>query len=218
MIDHHAVLLAARNRLLGVEVCTTGATTLTATGTGFTRAAGSFITDGFKVGMEVVPTGFADNTPAVILSVSALAITLRSTRTAETAAGGRTLTVGIPPYRVWENTDFEPVDDRWFIDEDYIPGPTEQFTIGPQGHLEHAPIYVVKVFGISGSGVGALYDVTKEILGVFPPRYTMTLADSTVVRVRSQPAPYSSQLMQVDPGRAVVTVSIPLLVRTTNPV
>jgi hypothetical protein len=51
--------LALRGRVLTLSVATTGTTSLAATATGYTRAAGSFVTDGFKPGMEVLAAGFA---------------------------------------------------------------------------------------------------------------------------------------------------------------
>ena len=57
---------------------TTGTTTLDATGTGFSRASGSFVTDGFEVGQMVVSSGFAAsgfNGFSVITAVDALTMT-----------------------------------------------------------------------------------------------------------------------------------------------
>lgn len=53
----------------------TGVTTISATATGFSRASGSFLTDGFAVGQTVVSTGFAGsgfNGKSIVTSVSAL--------------------------------------------------------------------------------------------------------------------------------------------------
>ena len=57
---------------------TTGAITVAAAGKTFTRAAGSFVTDGFAVGQEIITTNFvtgANNGSFIITAVSALVIT-----------------------------------------------------------------------------------------------------------------------------------------------
>lgn len=53
----------------------TGVTTIDATATGFSRASGSFLTDGFRVGMLVVSSGFVGsgfNGKSVVTAVNAL--------------------------------------------------------------------------------------------------------------------------------------------------
>lgn len=65
--------------------------TLAATTTGFTRASGSFITDGFVNGMWLTPSGFSDNQISLITNVTALAITVAEPRLAEGSAAGRNL-------------------------------------------------------------------------------------------------------------------------------
>lgn len=57
---------------------TTGVITIAAAGKTFTRAAGSFITDGFAVGQEIITTNFvtgANNGSFIITAVTALVIT-----------------------------------------------------------------------------------------------------------------------------------------------
>lgn len=62
------------------------------------RAAGSFITDGYRPGDIVAPTGFANsvnNAPYQVITVAALSLTLadpNATIITEAAAGGRTIT------------------------------------------------------------------------------------------------------------------------------
>ena len=73
MIDHLAALLALRGRALTLSVATTGSTSLSATTTGYARAAGSFITDGLVVGAEITASGFttpANNGQGVVTAVT----------------------------------------------------------------------------------------------------------------------------------------------------
>lgn len=218
-MDDLEVLLALRAHLTNVVVATTGLVTLTATATGFTRSAGSFVADGFYRGMEVVPFGFTDNTPAVIQSMTASTVTIIGSRPAEAAGAGRSLTVGIPAQRGWENTSIAFLDNRWFIDEDYLPGIPFKETIGKRGMITYGPQYILKIYGIAGYGVTAMYTVSKAILDAFMPHTEVaTMGDGYVLRVGSEPGPYRGQALPVqdDPGHTVVVITIPLLKRIQN--
>jgi hypothetical protein len=87
MLNHLAALIACRTRLATLEVCTTGTTTLEATATGFVRLAGSFVTDGFQVGMEVLPAGFTSTARQVVKNVAALTLTVEGTPSASLNTG-----------------------------------------------------------------------------------------------------------------------------------
>ena len=215
MLDEHLTLLALRNRLLTVEFSSTGTVTLAATGNGFTRATGSFVTDGLAKGMEVTPVGFTDNTVGVIQSVTALTITLKNARPVEAASSGRSLSVKIPELRAWENESLSPNNERWHLEEEYISGPNVQDTIGALGHMSHNPIYINKIYGLPDVGAQALYKMAGAILDVFQPRLALTLSNGTVVRVRAMPAPERGQVLY-DDGNPVVVVTIPLWARTQN--
>ncbi len=81
-----------------VEAGSTGSTTLAATATGYSRPAGDFIADGFRVGMPINATGFGiatNNGPSTITAVTATDLTVTKPGTplaAEAAAAGRTIT------------------------------------------------------------------------------------------------------------------------------
>lgn len=89
---------------------TTGLTTLNATATGYTRDAGSFLDDGFKIGQSVITSGFAGaglNGTSTITSVSELEIVtepLDGTHGVEVGAGAETITaaeeIHIPRSRI----------------------------------------------------------------------------------------------------------------------
>lgn len=191
-------------------------TGLAATATGYTRTAGSFLTDGFAPGMEVTPAGFAANPVSVITAVNATTLTVKDARAVEAVATGRSLSVALPVGRAWENRAYDPTTGSPWIEEDYLPGPMRQTTIGPRGTLEATPQYVVKVYGSAGTGVGGLYGYADALLTLFAPRTSMTLTNGDVLRVRTDPAPYRSQLQQVEPGWAAVVVTIPLRLETAN--
>lgn len=217
MIDHRAALLALRTKALTTSVVTTGSATLTATATGFTRASGSFVTDGFLVGMEVTGTGFtlsANNGAHVVTAVATLTLTCSAT-SAESAATA-TLAVGLPSARAWENIDFTPTAGAWYVEEDYLPGPAAQVTLGNYGQVETFPTYVLKLYGPSKVGVGALYALADAVLDAFVPRTAMTLSTGDTLVVRTDPAPFRGQLLQADGGWAVVSVTVPCRSRSPN--
>lgn len=222
MLDHRDVLLTVRKQVRTVQVASTGVTTLAATGTGFTRAAGSFIDDGFTHGMEVVPAGFGDNGIRIISSVSEQTITLMDAdvdpRPEEAADAGRSLTVGIPPLQAWENVGIDPPDDRWFVEEDYIPGPSTYMSATEKGIVQHQPMYVLRLYGIADIGVTAIFEVSGSILKMFPPHLALTLSDGNHIRVRGNPAPYRGQVLPGEAGRARVAITIPLWAQTVNPI
>jgi hypothetical protein len=216
VIDHLANVLALRAQAIGMSaVASTGSTTLTATTTAYTRAAGSFITDGFLVGMEVVPAGFATNTPRIVATVSALSMTVVGSLTAEASGAGRSLTVGFPPLRAWENSEFGPTANRWYVEEDYLPGPGAIQTLGAMAQLQYEPMYVLRLYGIANTGIGALYKVSGAILNRFAPGYSMAVGSDSL-RVRTNPAPYRGQVMSATNGHARTTITIPLRLRTAN--
>jgi len=236
VIDHRALHLAARARALTVEVVTTGATTLAATATGYTRSAGSFLDDGFAVGMEVTASGFgtaANNGTGVIDAVSALAMSVTPytvtadssangytvtarTLVAENAASGRTLAVGLPALRAYENVRFAPVTDRPYVEEEYLPGGAPfKATLGAFGELEVRPSYVLRCYGPDGTGLSALRRLTDALTTHFAPNTPLTVGSDTAL-VRSDTGPFPSPLQRTDDGWAVITLTIPLRLRTRN--
>lgn len=215
MISETAMQLALRAKALTLTVATTGTMSLAATTTGYARTTGSFVTDGFAAGMELVPSGFATNTRRVITAVTALAITVSDTLTAEAAAGGRSLTVGLPSQRAWENVAFQPTAGIPWVREEFLPGPTSQVTIGPQGELEATPMYAIYVNVPEETGLtGKRYVDALRVL--FAPRTAITLPSGDVLRVRSDTGPYAGQLQQSQPGFATQPLTIPLRLRTAN--
>ena len=216
MINHHDVLLKCRNQLLTTQAATTGSTTLVATENGFTRSAGDFVADGFVSGMEVKPAGFTDNSAGLISTVTSTTITLRGTRAAQPSGSGRTLSVEIPELRGWSNLEVDPITDRWYIEEEYLPGPSRQTSVGTLGDMDHLPVYLTRLFSPQNIGVSALSKLADAILDTFAPRYAMTLADGNILRVRSNPGPERSQVLRDDDGFAYTLVTIPLWGRTRN--
>jgi hypothetical protein len=215
VIDEIAMQLALRDWAKTLVVATTGVLALAATASGYTRTTGSFLDDGFWPGMEITPAGFIANAPRVITDVSALVITVSGAVTPEAVAGGRALTVGLPSSRAWENKGFEPTPGVPWVREEFLPGPTTQVTLGPQGELESTPMYALHVHLPADSGLAPKRYV-QALRALFAPRTAIPLANGDVLRVRSDTGPYPGQLQQSQPGFAVQPFTIPLRIRSFN--
>jgi hypothetical protein len=221
MLDRKAAILACRNLLATLSVCTTGSTTLVATATGYTRPAGSFVDDGFEVGMEILPAGFATNTRQVIKNVVAGTILTESAVTAEASGGSRSLTVGQPEYRAYTNVKYDPKQaaGRPYTEEEWLPGTSTVTGLGPGARIIHNPIYVVKLYGLSEKGEAALAAYSDAILLLFKPNTSIATSASQVLEVKTLTPPFSSGITNPSslPGRALVTVTVPLWAQTTIP-
>lgn len=218
MINHYDYHIAMRTKALTLSLATTGSLSLSASTSGYARSGGSFITDGFFVGMEVAGTGFGtagNNDPKVITAVTASNLTCPGC-TAETAASGRTLAVGLPALRGWENVAMSPVTGRPYVIEQYIPGPVSRETVGPLGELEVRPMYSLVVFTPANTGLAAAAKYADAITALFPPGLALTATNADILRVRGDVGPFRGQLAQHSPGWAFVPVTIPFRVRTTN--
>jgi hypothetical protein len=218
MIDHLAYQLALRTKLQTLSLVTTGSISLAATTAGYSRTTGSFLTDGFAVGMEVTATGFSqsDNTAAkTITGVTALTMSCTGC-VAEGAAAGRTLTVGLPEVVAWENIPAVPITGRPYITEQYLPGPFARESLGALGRFEARPMYVIGLHGVPNTGLTAIATYADGLLTLFAPGTQITADNGDILRVRSDTGPFRGQLVNNEPGWAFIPVTVPLRVRTTN--
>jgi hypothetical protein len=221
MLDHKAGRLACRNLLATLSVCTTGSTTLVATTTGYTRPAGSFVDDGFEVGMEILPAGFATNTRQVIKNVVAGTILTEGTVAAQASGSGRSLTVGQPEYRAYTNIKYDPKQaaGRPYTEDDWLPGISTVTGTGDGATIIHEPIFVAKIYGLSERGTAALDAYSDSILTLFRPNLSIATSASQILKVKTITPPYKSGITNPSslPGRALVTVTVPLWAQTTIP-
>lgn len=230
MIDEPMMQMAMRSRAMTLSFVTTGSISLAATAMGYVRTTGSFWDDGLWPGMEVVAAGFANNGPAVITKVDPLTIeakrvistTVNGVTTVslvappvESAAGGRSLTVGLPSLRAWENVKFEPTPGIPWVREEFLPGPVAQVTVGPNGELEVLPQWLLHVNLPAETGL-TLKRYVNALRVLFAPRTPIALTNGDVLRVRSDTAPFPSQLQQSQPGFAEQLFTVPLRLRTPN--
>ena len=210
---------AIRTQLLTMEAATTGSISLAATSAGFVRTTGSFITDGFEPGMELAATGFStgsNNDDWTIDTVLALTLAV-SGLTTDGAASSRTLTVGLPAGRAWENISFDPVTGSPWFEEDYLSGPSSQLTAGTTAAtLNVDPLYVAKVYVPENRGVGAVNRYADAILAAFKSNTSLTLTNGDKLDVRLNPGPFRGQMIHDRAGWVVVPVTVPLTLLTLN--
>jgi hypothetical protein len=216
MADMDAVDIAFRTRCAALVVCTTGSTTLEATAGGYARSSGSFLTDGFAVGMEVTPSGFTQTTPSLITAVSALAMSVSGGRTVQTSGSGRTLSVGFPALRGYDNTRVEPITGRHYVETELVPAPTRLLTFPADGGTrEDTGIFVVRWYGIADTGAKGLRQCLDALSALFRPGSTLPAGTDTV-RVRADSGPFASTITQRPGGFALVVFTIPWRVYRAN--
>jgi hypothetical protein len=208
-VDQHAQQLAIRAHVLGVVVAT-AAGTLGCTGAKYTRTEGSFVADGFAVGMEVVAAGFTGsaNGLAVVARVSDTELTVGRSLPTLAAGGGRTLTAGLPESAAWENTVLEPKPGRPFVEEEFLAGPLFQRGAGPGGVMESRPTYVLKVHVPASTGEAAARRYASALVRHFTPRQQIAVGDGSVLQVRADAGPIAGQLLPSRPGWVALAVTV----------
>jgi hypothetical protein len=210
--------VAFRTRMETLVVVTTTVTTLSATTQGYARTTGSFITDGFSVGMEVVPTGFTQTTPGVISAVSAQRLTIAGGRTSAAAATGRSLVVGLPTTRFFENTraDTSTLTGRVYIETEILEQPAQMISATRDGWKEERGLYVVRWYGISNTGAKGLRECVDALKALFTPGTYFSTADGEAVQVRTDVTPFVSGIQQRASGHALATLTVPYRVFRRN--
>jgi len=210
MISNSAAHIALRNRARSLVVATTGSMSLAQTTTGFSRASGSFVTDGFVAGMELVPAGFSTIVVGIITDVQALTMAVTGTRAAIAAAGSRSLTVGLPTLRAFENQIFTPDPLRPYVVEEYSPSTSEMVGYPDAGStIKETGDYFLTWHGLTaagaitgGFGAAALRQCVDALKLLFAPG-TILVAGAHTVRVRRNPAPQTGQIIPLATGAAL---------------
>lgn len=234
MISPFDCQMALRNRALGLVIATTGAATLAATATGFTRDAGSFLDDGFVPGMEICSAGWnssANNGTGVVSGVTDLALTVsmfaiatvagvqtitRPATVVEAADVGRTIVAGLPSQRAWENKELIPGATIPYVEEDFIPA-THRIVTAPAdgGLVEETGLYVLKWYGVPNIGIAALRKSSFALAKLYAPG-TNLAAGTDVVTMRGDTAVQSGQILQLSTGWAALVLTVPWRARSRN--
>jgi hypothetical protein len=216
MVDHTSMKLAMRAYAKTLVVATTGVMSLSATATGYARAAGDFRADGFAVGMEVLPAGFGVNTPRQIVNVTALTLDVDGGNIVQPAAGGRSLIVGLPSIRAFGNVTFKSTPGRTYFEEQYVPGPTQLITVGPGGIIKLTPMYAGLFYVPDDTGDLAQSRYGDAFTKLFAPRTAIAMPNGDILRVREDVGPFPGQLLPAETGFSVMTVTVPFWIQTSN--
>ena len=222
VLDLALARAAFRTRAEALVVATTGSATLSATLTGYARASGSFITDGFVVGQDVTPSGFTLSGVAnagLITKVEALLLTIDGGRTAQTSGSGRSLVSGIPTMRAYQNAGtFTPIARRPYIVEGLPGGGSKVQTIpGRTGRFQQDGILVWTWAGVAGTGTSAIDKGMTALMARFSPFTRLPLSDGTDIDMLWSPGPTIGDLVNMD-GFARRTVQLPWRASTRNAV
>lgn len=219
-VHHDLVQAAGRAKALTLQVCTTGTMDLAATTTGYARATGSFISDGFEPGMQITPLGFVANTVDTILAVATLTLTTKSSRSAESSASGRSITVGLPSDFPDDVEFFEPSVGVPWAEEVYLPGPQIKKTLGTFGQIELEPQYGVRVHVPAKMGTEngsrAARKYADALCNHFAMNTTLVLDNTDVARVRGDVGPFPSSTLPTRPGFVGKLTTFPLRLLTQN--
>jgi len=217
MINHLLVNAALKARGLGLSVVTTGPVKLGSTVEGYTRTAGSFVDDGFTVGMEVTPS-FGDQTPSYITKLTDTLMTMHGGRATMSPGNGRSLRVLLPPLIAFDNESITPIQGRWYVEGEYSPSTSQLRTVtASRGFGDATGEYFWRLYGIADTGLDAFAAMTTALLKLYPPGAVLPVDATTAVHIGNLPAPWASSVQPDDPGFAVVTVTIPWFVQFTNP-
>lgn len=193
-----AMRRAMRAHLVSLVVATTDPDDdLSATASGYARTTGSFLDEGFEAGMELVPSGFTQTTLGVVgTGATATTLPIVGGRTVQSSGAGRSLTVGLPAIRFYENIlNIERVSGRPYVVEQYDPGPTFVTEVGDGARQEARPMYTLLVHIKEGVGADAAQAYAEAISAHFLPGTHLSCADGTVLRVRSDQAPSKKALL-----------------------
>lgn len=194
MINHRAAREAWQSHVLATLLATTGVIALSATASGYARATGSFVDDGFVIGMEVTPVGFDANVVDVVTEVSALELRTATPHAAEGAASGRLLAAWLPRRRAFGGT-LDPVAGQSSMRFEYVPATHAAIAGNGSSTLGiDTGLYVVTMIAPTEHGE-ELFDATLQpLLDACTPG-TKLLAGAQVVSVPWNPSARRGQVL-----------------------
>jgi hypothetical protein len=153
-------------------------TPVSVTRSGYTRATGSFLEDGFAPGDEVTATEFAlrsNNTSGVVSSVTDTLLQLRDVTLATEAVGVGILGVRTPSRVAWEGTEFDPEVGWPYLRESYRPGTRTVRSLGTKALLRHEIIWLVDCFYPAlGKGTTGINGMAQAVMDKYPPGLQVT--------------------------------------------
>jgi len=123
----------------------------------------------------------------------------------------------LPATRVWENDTLVPAQGVEYVQETFLPNGRMKLGLTVDGVVQDDFLYVLTWYGLAGSGTHGLNASLYGVLDLVHPGTTI-VTGSTVIRVKGNPKPFRSQILNpvTQPGRAVASVTIPVRVYSQN--
>lgn len=181
---------AARTHLLAMPAfATTGTlTNVSVSGSTYTRASGSFITNGFRAGDEIVASGFANatnNGRALIVNVTATTIVVDRALSSAAAGASVTIAAGLWQGQSWEGRAYAPVTGVPYISESLRAIWSQVRAIGRGGTIGHRLDLVLRLNYPAGIGTVGIERQAGAIRQHFEPGVQMTYGShkATVLQV-----------------------------------
>lgn len=213
MIDLAAAHLALRSIAEAVVVAETGSTSLAATKTGFTRATGSFVDDGFVEGMQITADGFPGAIDGTyhIASVADLAITtVEAVPASAAAAGSRSIIAGYPATRLYTNAPEQRIPvTGWSVRDAFQHSTIDAVHLGRGGATDETGLYILTLFGLIHTGTAAMYAMATALGRAFHVDLSVGLADDTTLRIGRNPGPFAGQVRHLESGVPFLVLTIP---------
>lgn len=127
----------------------------------------------------------------------------------------------MPTYRELENVPFTPPASDAYSEEDFVPATyTLRSVTQTNGLAIHTGLYVIRWFGVAGDGTTAMNTGLTALLARFGIGLTLTASDGTLVAIGTVTPPNRGasrgQIVNLDNGRPVATVTIPWWCTSTN--
>ena len=98
-----------------------------------------------------------------------------------------------------------------------MPATQTLLSIVSAGVTELTGLYVVKWYGLAGTGFGAIRDGVDAVLAAFKAGSSHTMGSGLALRIRGDIGPSAGQLIPLDGGFACVVISVPWRVYASNP-
>ncbi|MBP7548674.1 MAG: hypothetical protein KA761_00190 [Gemmatimonadaceae bacterium] len=177
---HTAMRAALRARLTSLVV-TSATANLTPSGYTYSRAAGSFVDDGFVVGDHINVTGLAStaNGRSRVRKVEAATLTIDRAVSGAQAIG--TIVATVPALVAWEATPFVPTVGVPYVAEQMRPIGSAPAAVGSSGIERVEVLYAVNVFGPTGEGPLPAERLAGAIMQWFKPGARLVAGEHEVV-------------------------------------
>lgn len=193
---HTSMVSAFRAALMAIVKATTGnRTDMSITGGNtFNRAAGSFLTDGFSIGDEIVATGFSGSPiVAYIKTVTALAIVTVSGGLTNIGSGAScAIVAGVPNSRAWDTETYSPRIGTAYVTDAYNFPSSDAVGIG--GFEQHRIQGIFTFYYPQANGRLPLSKMAGLVRATFKPKGGLyyagdsgTFMQATISRVVADP-------------------------------